>query len=281
MTVDIDAIELEEIKRQKHKTVLETPNDSMSCCDWLMVVLSFLLVVLTFPLTIWRCFKIIHQNERAVLYRMGHIWRGSKGPGLVFMLPFTDTLIKVSTKLLTLSIPSQEVLTSDFVTVKVRAVVCYRIKDAVKAMANVTDVHTATQLFSQSTLRNILGTKTVSEILVNNKEITDSMKAILDYATEDWGIEVQWVEINTLNFKDQQLQKIVAAKVMAAEGEVNAARMLKQASLMMGDSESAFKLRYLQTMETLAADKSIKIQMPFMGGTLVGFDGTAGPARIY
>ncbi|XP_034030156.1 erythrocyte band 7 integral membrane protein-like [Thalassophryne amazonica] len=225
--------------------------------------------------------EIIHQKERAVLYRMGHIWRGSKGPGLVFMLPFTDTLIKVSTKLLTLSIPSQEVLTSDFVTVKVRAVVCYRIKDAVKAMANVTDVHTATQLFSQSTLRNILGTKTVSEILVNNKEITDSMKAILDYATEDWGIEVQWVEINTLNFKDQQLQKIVAAKVMAAEGEVNAARMLKQASLMMGDSESAFKLRYLQTMETLAADKSMKIQMPFMGGTLVGFDGTAGPARIH
>ncbi|XP_034037543.1 erythrocyte band 7 integral membrane protein-like [Thalassophryne amazonica] len=96
----------------KKQTFLETPNDSMSCCDWLMVLLSFVLVVLTFPLTIW-CFKIIHQNERAVLFRMGHIWRGSKGPGLVFMLPFTDTLIKVSIRLFTLSIPSQEVLTSD------------------------------------------------------------------------------------------------------------------------------------------------------------------------
>ncbi|KAI1241908.1 hypothetical protein IHE44_0005413, partial [Lamprotornis superbus] len=212
-------------------------------CGWILVSLSFLLVLITFPISIWSCIKVVREYERAVVFRLGRILsKKAKGPGLILVLPCTDTFIKVDLRTVTCKIPPQEILTRDAVTAQVDGVVHYRIHSAVSAVANVTDVHSATLLLAQTTLRNILGTQSLAQLLAGREEIAHSIQATLDSATEQWGVKV--------------------ARVVAAEGERNASKALQKASMVLTESPAGLPLRYLQTLTAVAAQNNSTIVFP-------------------
>uniref|UniRef100_A0AAY4C898 Band 7 domain-containing protein n=1 Tax=Denticeps clupeoides TaxID=299321 RepID=A0AAY4C898_9TELE len=251
---------------------LSEADPSIGLFGRLLVGLSLLLTFLTLPLSIWMCIKIVKEYERAIIFRLGRIIHGGpKGPGLFFILPCTDSFINVDMRTITFDIPPQEVLTKDSVTVSVDGVVYYRVQNATLAVANISNAHAATRLLAQTTLRNVLGTKNLSEILSDREEIAHSMQTTLDDATDAWGIKVERVEIKDVKLP-LQLQRAMAAeaeaarearaKVIAAEGEMNASRALKEASLVIAESPSALHLRYLQTLNTIAAERNSTIIFP-------------------
>uniref|UniRef100_A0A8C9RKM8 Stomatin n=1 Tax=Scleropages formosus TaxID=113540 RepID=A0A8C9RKM8_SCLFO len=251
---------------------LPTPESNIGVCGCLLVFVSLLLMLVTLPISIWMSIKIVKEYERAIIFRLGRILRGgAKGPGLFFIIPCTDSFINVDMRTITFDIPPQEVLTKDSVTISVDGVVYYRVQNATLAVANITNADAATRLLAQTTLRNVLGTKNLAEILSDREEIAHSMQSSLDEATDDWGIKVERVEIKDVKLP-QQLQRAMAAeaeaarearaKVIAAEGEMNASRALKEAATVIAESPSALQLRYLQTLNTIAAEKNSTIIFP-------------------
>ncbi|XP_071990550.1 stomatin-like isoform X1 [Engystomops pustulosus] len=244
----------------------------IGACGWVILIISALFAAITFPLSIWFCVKIIKEYERAVVFRLGRIISGkAKGPGMMFVLPCTDTFIKVDLRVISFAIPPQEVLTKDSVTTTVDGVVYYKIDNAIKSVANVNDVHLATSQLAQTTLRNILGTQTLSSILSNREEIAHNIQSILDNATHQWGVNVDRVEMRDVRLPVQMQRAMAAeaeavrearAKVVAAEGEMNASRALKEASMVICESPAALQLRYLQTLNTIAAENNSTIVFP-------------------
>ncbi|MBZ3890611.1 Proline and serine-rich protein 1 [Sciurus carolinensis] len=227
--------------------------------------------------------QIIKEYERAVVFRLGRIQADkAKGPGLILVLPCIDVFVKVDLRTVTCNIPPQEILTRDSVTTQVDGVVYYRIYSAVSAVANVNDVHQATFLLAQTTLRNVLGTQTLSQILAGREEIAHSIQTLLDDATELWGIRVARVEIKDVRIP-VQLQRSMAAeaeatrearaRVLAAEGEMNASKSLKSASMVLAESPIALQLRYLQTLTTVATEKNSTIVFPLPMNILEGIGG--------
>ncbi|KAL6041860.1 hypothetical protein STEG23_022103 [Scotinomys teguina] len=250
----------------------DNPKADLGPCGWILVAFSLLFVVITFPLSIWICIKIVKEYERVIIFRLGRILQGgAKGPGMFFILPCTDSFIKVDMRTISFDIPPQEVLTKDSVTISVDGVVYYRVQNATLAVANITNADSATRLLAQTTLRNALGTKNLSQILSDREEIAHHMQSTLDDATDDWGIKVERVEIKDVKLPIQ-LQRAMAAeaeaarearaKVIAAEGEMNASRALKEASIVITESPAALQLRYLQTLTTIAAEKNSTIVFP-------------------
>ncbi|XP_040902305.1 stomatin (EPB72)-like 3a isoform X1 [Toxotes jaculatrix] len=244
----------------------------LGCFGWLLVIASLLFIAATFPLTIFMCVKIVKEYERAVIFRLGRIAdRKPKGPGLFFVLPCTDNFVKVDLRTVSFDIPPQEILTKDSVTVSVDGVVYFRIHCPISSVANVSNAHSSTRLLAQTTLRNVLGTKNLAELLSDREGISLSMQESLDEATDPWGIKVERVEIKDVKLP-QQLQRAMAAeaeasrearaKIIAAEGEMKASRALKEASLVIAESPSALQLRYLQTLNTIAAEKNSTIIFP-------------------
>ncbi|XP_048840496.1 stomatin-like isoform X3 [Brienomyrus brachyistius] len=245
---------------------------SLGCCGWILVILSGIFVLLTFPISIFLCLKIVQEYERAVIFRLGRITdKKAKGPGIFFILPCTDSFVKVDMRTVSFDIPPQEILTKDSVTVSVDGVVYFRVSCPISSVANVSNADFSTRLLAQTTLRNVLGTKNLSELLSDREGISHSMQSTLDEATDSWGIKVERVEIKDVKLP-QQLQRAMAAeaeatrearaKVIAAEGEMNASRALKEASLVIAESPSALQLRYLQTLNTIAAEKNSTIIFP-------------------
>ncbi|XP_024122473.1 erythrocyte band 7 integral membrane protein-like [Oryzias melastigma] len=237
-----------------------------------IVILATFFTVLLFPFTIWFCFKIVQEYERAVIFRLGRIVdKKPKGPGIFFVIPWTDSLVKVDLRTVSFDIPPQEILTKDSVTVCVDGVVYFRVSDPIASVANVSNADFSTRLLAQTTLRNVLGTKSLAEVLSDREGIAHSMQSNLDEATDNWGIKVERVEIKDAKLP-HQLQRAMAAeaeaarearaKVIAAEGEMNASRALKEASLVIAESPSALQLRYLQTLNTIAAEKNSTIIFP-------------------
>ncbi|XP_046876094.1 stomatin (EPB72)-like 3b [Hypomesus transpacificus] len=271
-------MEMESEMESQKRNVISTDDliadrtGSQGCCGWLLVILSGLFVLLTFPVSIFMCVKIVQEYERAVIFRLGRITdRKAKGPGIFFVLPCTDSFIKVDLRTISFDIPPQEILTKDSVTVSVDGVVYFRVNDPISSVANVTNADYSTRLLAQTTLRNVLGTKNLAEVLSDREGISHSMQSTLDVATDVWGIKVERVEIKDVKLP-HQLQRAMAAeaeasrearaKVIAAEGEMNASRALKEASLVISESPSALQLRYLQTLSTIAAEKNSTIIFP-------------------
>ncbi|KAF1564751.1 Stomatin-like protein 3, partial [Eudyptes chrysocome] len=255
--------------------------EGIGVCGWILISLSFLLVLITFPISIWACIKVIREYERAVVFRLGRILsKKAKGPGLVLILPCTDTFIKVDLRTVTCNIPPQEILTKDAITTQVDGVVYYRIHSAVSAVANVTDVHLATFLLAQTTLRNVLGTQSLAQLLAGREEVAHSIQAVLNSATEQWGIKVARVEIKDVRIPVAMQRAMAAeaeaarearAKIVAAEGERNASKALKQASVVLSESLAGLQLRYLQTLTTLAAENNSTIVFPLPINMLESF----------
>jgi erythrocyte band 7 integral membrane protein len=259
-----------------NKTVMDINADEsdngVGLCGWLLTTISWGLVMVTLPFSLCVCFKVVQEYERAVIFRLGRLLHGgSRGPGIFFVLPCIESYQKVDLRTITLSVPPQEVLTKDSVTVSVDAVVYYRVSNATVSVANVENAHHSTRLLAQTTLRNILGTKNLHEILSDRESISGSMQVVLDEATTAWGIKVERVEIKDARLP-VQLQRAMAAeaeaarearaKVIAAEGEQKASRALKEASEVIAESSSALQLRYLQTLNSISAEKNSTIIFP-------------------
>ncbi|XP_039285875.1 band 7 protein AGAP004871 isoform X1 [Nilaparvata lugens] len=258
-----------------HKPIIgadESDGGDSGLCGTILTGLSWLLVVCTLPFSLFVCFKVVQEYERAVIFRLGRLVSGgAKGPGIFFILPCIDNYARVDLRTRTYDVPPQEVLTKDSVTVSVDAVVYYRVSNATISVANVANAHHSTRLLAQTTLRNVLGTRPLHEILSEREAISNTMQTNLDDATEAWGIKVERVEIKDVRLPIQ-LQRAMAAeaeaarearaKVIAAEGEQKASRALREASEVIGDSPAALQLRYLQTLNTISAEKNSTIVFP-------------------
>lgn len=257
---------------QSKKNLISENNGGLGCCGWIIVIISAFFSILIFPISLFISIKIVKEYERAVIFRLGRITaRKAKGPGIFFIIPCTDSFVKVDLRTVSFDIPPQEILTKDSVTVSVDGVVYFRVSDPVASVANVSNADYSTRLLAQTTLRNVLGTKNLSEVLSDRESISQSMQMTLDEATDSWGIKVERVEIKDVKLP-KQLQRAMAAeaeatrearaKVIAAEGEMNASRALKEASLVISESPSGLQLRYLQTLSTIAAEKNSTIIFP-------------------
>lgn len=254
---------------------------SIGCCGYVLWALSMLVIVCTFPFSLCLCIKVVQEYERAVIFRLGRLLSGgAKGPGLFFIIPCMDSYTKVDLRTVSFDVPPQEVLTRDSVTVAVDAVVYYRVQNATMSITNVEDSNRSTRLLAATTLRNVLGTKNLSEILSDRENISHIMQSALDEATDPWGVKVERVEVKDVRLP-VQLQRAMAAeaeasrearaKVIAAEGEQKASRALKDAADVMIQSPAALQLRYLQTLNTISAEKNSTIIFPLPLDMLSGF----------
>lgn len=258
--------------RTGYNVMSSRSSDGTNVCSIILTFISLLVISVTFPFSLFFCIKIVQEYERAVIFRLGRLVQGgAKGPGLFFIIPCIDTYCKVDLRTVSFDVPPQEILSKDSVTVAVDAVVYYRISNATIAITNVEDYGHSTRLLAATTLRNVLGTKNLSEILSERESISHVMQASLDEATDSWGVKVERVEIKDVRLP-VQLQRAMAAeaeaarearaKVIAAEGERRASRSLKEAAEVIAESPSALQLRYLQTLTSIAAEKNSTIVFP-------------------
>jgi len=238
----------------------------------LIFVMSMILIICTFPFSLCVCIRMVQEYERAVIFRLGRLKKGGAvGPGLFFIVPCMDNISVCDLRTVSFDVPPQEILTKDSVTVAVDAVVYYKIREPLAAVCNVQDYAKSTKLLASTTLRTILGTKNLAEILSDREFIAKDILTHLDGATDPWGIQVERVEVKDVRLP-QQLQRAMAAeaeaarearaKVIAAEGEQKASKALKEASDIISESPSALQLRYLQTLSNIAAEKNSTIVFP-------------------
>ncbi|MBJ6723247.1 slipin family protein [Geomesophilobacter sediminis] len=208
--------------------------------------------------------KILPEYERGVLFRLGRV-RTVRGPGLILIIPGIDRLVRVSLRIVAMDVPSQDVITHDNVTVKVSAVIYFRVVDAVKAVVEVENFLYATSQLSQTTLRSVLGQVDLDELLANREKINKELQEILDRQTEPWGVKVTLVEVKNIDLP-QEMQRAIArqaeaererrAKIIHAEGELQASEKLAQAAHALAAEPASLQLRYLQTLTEIAAEKN-------------------------
>uniref|UniRef100_A0A3B1KDA1 Zgc:112408 n=1 Tax=Astyanax mexicanus TaxID=7994 RepID=A0A3B1KDA1_ASTMX len=249
----------------------EGQQKSSGFCGILLTALSFLLILATFPISVWSCMKIVKEYERAVIFRLGRLLGGAKGPGIFWILPCVDTFRKVDLRTVSFNIPPQEVLTKDSVTIMVDGVVYYRVFNPTVSITKVEDANMATQMLAQTTLRNMLGTKSLADILRDREEMAEQMEEVIYSASKNWGIKVERVELKDVKLP-HTLQRAMAAeaeatrearaKVIAAEGEMKASCALKEAALVMSESPAALQLRYLQTLAEIATERNSTVVFP-------------------
>ncbi len=214
--------------------------------------------------------KVVQEYERGVIFRLGRLV-GAKGPGLFFIIPFIDRMVKVDLRVVTLDIPSQECITNDNVTVKVNAVAYFRVIDPESAIVQVEDYRRATWQIAQTSLRNVIGQSELDELLAHREKINTQLQQIIDEQTEPWGIKVSVVEIKDVELP-QTMQRAMArqaeaerekrAKIIHAEGEYQAAQTLAEAAKKIGEVPAAIQLRYLQTLTEIAVEKNSTIIFP-------------------
>ncbi|XP_054729617.1 band 7 protein AGAP004871-like [Anastrepha obliqua] len=258
---------------QDGRPVTTTENQDETVLERVAFVCSFLLFLAFFPFSLLYCLVTMMEFKRAVVFRLGRLRKGGpRGPGIFFILPCIDEYQSVDLRTIAFNVPPQEVLTKDSVTVALDAVIYYRIQDPLRAIIQVANVEASTMLLVQTTLRNVAGTKMLMELLAEKDAISHAIENILDEATDPWGVKVELVEIKDVRLP-LSLQRAMAAeaeatreakaKVVAAEGEFSASKTLKQASDIIGVNPIALQLRYLQTMNTIAAERNTTIIFPF------------------
>lgn len=243
-----------------------------SLCSKLLIFLSYVLVTFTFPLSLLFTIKVVQEYERAVIFRLGrNIGGGAKGPGLFFVLPCIDDMINIDLRTITIDVPPQEILTKDSVTVSVDAVIYFRIFNPVLSVNKVADAKFSTRLLAATSLRTILGTKSLGDILTDKESIAHHLKELLDDATDAWGVKVERVELKDVSLPSSMQRSMATeaeasrdarAKVVAAEGEQRASKALSEAAEIISSNPIALQLRYLQTLTGIAAEKNSTIIFP-------------------
>jgi len=234
--------------------------------------ISLLLVAAMLPFSLVFVVKVVQEYERSVIFRLGRLLSGgARGPGVFFIIPCVDTYEKIDMRTATYEIPPQEILTKDSVTVFVNAIMYYKVANAIHAVANVDDYSGSARLLAATTLRNVLGTMNLGEILSQRESIAREMRETLDEATEPWGVKVERVEVKDVRVPAQLMRAMAAeaeaarearAKVIAAEGEHKASRALRHAAEIIMDNPAALQLRYLQTLNSISAENNSTIIFP-------------------
>ncbi|TMC57080.1 MAG: slipin family protein, partial [Chloroflexota bacterium] len=233
-----------------------------------LIVLGALVLVLV--IVALAAIRVVQQYERGVIFVLGRLI-GAKGPGLFLVPPFVSHMVKVDLRIVTLTVPPQEVITRDNVTIRVTAVVYFYVVDPIAAVVNVVNFNQATTQIGQTTLRNVLGQSELDELLAERKKINRDLQAIIDEQTEQWGVKVTAVEIKDVELpatmqramaKQAEAEREKRAKVIHAEGEWLASTQLAQAAAVIGSQPSALQLRYLQTLTEIAVEKNSTIVLP-------------------
>merc|ERR1712013_432313 len=237
-----------------------------------LTIVSLVLILASLPLSLFCVVKVVQEYERAVIFRLGRLLTGgARGPGVFFIIPCVDVYEKIDMRSQTYEIPPQEILTKDSVTVFVNAILYYKVKNATHAVANVDDYSGSARLLAATTLRNVLGTLSLGDILSQRETIAREMQSTLDDATEAWGVQVERVEVKDVRVPEQLMRAMAAeaeaarnarAKVIAAEGEHKASRSLRLAAEVIADSPAALQLRYLQTLNSISAENNSTIVFP-------------------
>jgi len=227
-------------------------------------------IVLALIILLSMAIKIVKEWERGVILRLGRLV-GAKGPGLFFIIPFVDRMIKVDLRIVTLDVPRQDVITKDNVTVGVDAVVYFRVVDSEAAVVKVLDHIRATSLISQTTLRNILGQHELDELLTQREKLNQALQRIIDEQTDPWGVKVSIVEIKQVELPETMRRSMAAqaeaererrAKIIHADGEFQASERLAQAGAIIAREPTTLQLRYLQTLVEIASEKNSTIIFP-------------------
>ena len=240
--------------------------------------LIFLILLVLIP-----SIKIIKEYERAVIFRLGRLLnapRGPKGPGIIIVIPVVDKFVRVNLRLVALDVPPQDIITKDNVSVKVNAVVYFRVIEPNKAITEVDDYLYATSQLSQTTLRSILGNSELDDLLSNRDHINQQLQEVLDARTDAWGIKVSAVEVKHVDLP-QEMQRAMAkqaeaererrAKIISAEGEFQAAAKIVEAAALMEKHPVAIQLRYLQTLREIATENSSTTIFPIPLNIFEGF----------
>ena len=237
-------------------------------------VLLMLLVALVLS-----AFRILREYERGVVFQLGRFWK-VKGPGLILVIPGLQQMVRVDLRTLVLDVPTQDVISRDNVSVKVNAVIYYRVLDAQKAIIQVEDYHAATSQLAQTTLRAVLGKHELDDMLAERERLNADIQQVLDAQTDAWGIKVANVEIKHVDLDESMIRAIARqaeaererrAKVIHAEGELQASEKLMQAAQVLARQPGAMQLRYMQTLGSIAVDKNSTIIFPLPIDLLGGF----------
>ncbi len=230
----------------------------------------FATVAIVFLFIIIRSFRILWEFERGVIFMLGRFWK-VKGPGLILVFPIIQKMIRVDLRVVVLDIPTQELITKDNVSLQVNAVLYFRVIDAQKAIVNVEDYFEATNQLAQTTLRSVLGQHELDAILGEREKLNDSLQKILDEQTEIWGIKVTNVEIKQVDLNESMIRAIAKqaeaerdrrAKVIHAEGELQASEKLLKAAQVLAKQPQTIILRYLQTLATIGEDNNTTVVFP-------------------
>src|SRR6266581_377269 len=228
------------------------------------------LVVIIVLMLLSSAIRVVQQYERGVIFVLGKL-TGAKGPGIFLVPPFVTRMIKVDLRVVTLTVPPQEVISRDNVTIKVTAVVYFYVVDPVSAVVNVMNYMQATTQIGQTTLRNVLGQSDLDELLSQRNKINRELQTIIDEHTERWGVKVTAVEIKDVELpstmqramaKQAEAEREKRAKIIHAQGELQASNQLAQAAQVIGSQPAALQLRYLQTLPEIAVEKNSTIVFP-------------------
>ncbi len=243
-----------------------------------------LFVIILIPMTV----KIVPEYERGVIFRLGRLI-GAKGPGFFLIIPFVDRMVKVDLRVITMDVPSQEVITKDNVTVRVNAVVFFRVVDPEASVVKVLDHIRATSQISQTTLRNVLGQSELDELLTAREKLNQLLQRIIDEHTDPWGIKVSTVEIKEVELAEQMKRMMSAqaeaererrAKIIHADGEFQASERLAEAGTIIAKEPTTLQLRYLQTLTEIASERNSTIIFPLPINIFEAFSNTSSRAKL-
>jgi len=230
-------------------------------------ILIFLVVIAILLLS---AFKVLREYERGVIFMLGRFWK-VKGPGLILVIPVIQQMVRVDLRTLVFDVPSQDVISRDNVSVKVNAVIYFRVVDPQKAIINVENFYDATSQLAQTTLRSVLGQHELDEMLAEREKLNADIQTMLDAQTDAWGIKVANVEIKHVDLNESMIRAIAKqaeaererrAKIIHAQGEMQAAEKLVEAAATLSQQPQAIQLRYMQTLTEIAGDKSSTIVFP-------------------
>uniref|UniRef100_A0A7C6A8S1 Slipin family protein n=1 Tax=candidate division WOR-3 bacterium TaxID=2052148 RepID=A0A7C6A8S1_UNCW3 len=231
---------------------------------------GIILLVILILIILSSMIRILREYERGVVFRLGRLI-GVKGPGLIILIPFIDRMVKVSTRIITLDVPPQDVITRDNISVKVNAVAYFRPFDPAKAIVAVENYVYATSQISQTTLRSVLGEYELDDLLTKRELINHRLQKIIDQQTDPWGVKVSMVEIKHVDIPEEMRRAIARqaeaererrAKIIHADGEFQAAEKLRQAAEVLAQTTPAIQLRFLQTLTEIATEKNSTIIFP-------------------
>jgi len=235
-----------------------------------MNIAIYVIVAIVVIILLAAAIRVVREYERGGVFRLGR-WVGLRGPGLVFIIPFIEVMRKLDLRVITMDVPQQECITVDNVTVRVDAVIYFRVVDASDAILKVLDFVKATSLLAQTTLRNVVGQSTLDELLGQRDRLNEKIQSVVDEGTNPWGIKVSMVEVKDVQLP-QTMQRAMAAqaeaererraKVVHAEGEFQAAEKLADAAKVISSQPQALQLRYLQTLAGIATERSNVILFP-------------------